>query len=350
MKLSGSQLSQLQAALLDAFRSQSDLARMVRFGLDAQLNEISSEKSKLPDIVFDLINWAETNNRIDDLLQAATKANSGNRLLRDFAVMYESARLAAPKPTTKPETPSIPYGQARRIADLKRNIDADYELLRAFESELQVTDNPRQRLKYEREIARQKEALAGFETELAALTADAPPSAQSIDPDLAQLTNTLQQMAEQVKDMEERLAAGQAGLSEQMRNQYAALLDHIDAQHRASVETVLAQLDSNQIETIDLLYDMIDQQKLLQMEADDIRTLVQRTLAETKTLPNASYWAELLDAVDSEQSWQSKFKLTLPIVPLLLDYEMEFSTELLPNAKYLLGQVREAWDRLRASG
>lgn len=96
MALSGKQYKQLQEALLDAFPDQSDLAQMVRFGLDINLNAISMGGS-LAQIVFQLIQWSESRGRTYELIAAAHDANRTNGDLRKVSEEFGLAPLTPPR-------------------------------------------------------------------------------------------------------------------------------------------------------------------------------------------------------------------------------------------------------------
>jgi 5'-methylthioadenosine/S-adenosylhomocysteine nucleosidase len=82
--LVGSQIQQLSEALLSAFPEPAALARMVRTGLDETLDAISSAGS-LSTVVSDLIEWAEGEGRIADLLDAARMESPDNPELAEVA-------------------------------------------------------------------------------------------------------------------------------------------------------------------------------------------------------------------------------------------------------------------------
>jgi hypothetical protein len=83
LKLTGTQIKRLHQALIGAFSSLSALSMMVRLGLDEDLAMISRGGS-LADVVFDLIQWAETHSRTEELIKAAYQENPGNTTLRAF--------------------------------------------------------------------------------------------------------------------------------------------------------------------------------------------------------------------------------------------------------------------------
>ncbi len=73
MTLTGAQTKQIQAALLSAF-GKAELARMVQFHLDETLAQIADGDNDTQ-IVFNLVQWADRNGRVPDLIDGALVAN-----------------------------------------------------------------------------------------------------------------------------------------------------------------------------------------------------------------------------------------------------------------------------------
>lgn len=94
-QLSGQQEQQLHEALIDAFPIESALAQMVRFGGVARNLAAIAGGDNLSTVVFNLLIWAGSRDKVDDLLLAARNANPTNALLRSFA---ETVGLAAQSP------------------------------------------------------------------------------------------------------------------------------------------------------------------------------------------------------------------------------------------------------------
>jgi hypothetical protein len=97
LKLTAAQRRQLYEALVSAFPTSRDLERMTRYGLKENISNIASDGS-LSTIVFDLIAWAESSGRLEDLITAARKANPGNEILEDFYIQMglESSSISSP--------------------------------------------------------------------------------------------------------------------------------------------------------------------------------------------------------------------------------------------------------------
>ncbi len=70
MELSKMQRRQLQKALISAFPTHGDLAQMVNYHLDEDL-EVIAAGTKHSEVVFNLINWARSQGRIMELIQEA---------------------------------------------------------------------------------------------------------------------------------------------------------------------------------------------------------------------------------------------------------------------------------------
>ena len=83
LNLSHTEMGELHGALLSAFRSYSDLERLVFFRLGVNLSSVVPE-SDLRDMIFSLIGWAEAQGRSQDLIRAAAAENPDNPALQAF--------------------------------------------------------------------------------------------------------------------------------------------------------------------------------------------------------------------------------------------------------------------------
>jgi hypothetical protein len=87
-KLSGEQIQRLEDALTDAFSTLPQLKRMVRIGLDQNLEKIASGDT-LTLITFSLIEWAEAQGWTERLIAAARAQSPDNLLLQAFDEEYQ---------------------------------------------------------------------------------------------------------------------------------------------------------------------------------------------------------------------------------------------------------------------
>lgn len=87
IKLTGEQVQQIQDAIVAAYNPDS-LRAMVRTRLDENLDSIA-QGSTLRAQVFALIEWAERQGRVAELLQAAHEGNPGNARLRQVWAAFQ---------------------------------------------------------------------------------------------------------------------------------------------------------------------------------------------------------------------------------------------------------------------
>lgn len=81
-------LEELSTALLNGYRNYRELKRLTRFKLNINLQEIASETLPIADVVLELIEWAESNGKITELIAAAYKEKPNNALIRDIYDKY----------------------------------------------------------------------------------------------------------------------------------------------------------------------------------------------------------------------------------------------------------------------
>lgn len=93
--MNGSQLQRLVDALMNAFPTEARLAQMLRFRLEKRLAEIAGHGA-LRDMVFELLQDAEAQGYIDDLVAAARESAPHNGKLAAFVESYGAIATAAP--------------------------------------------------------------------------------------------------------------------------------------------------------------------------------------------------------------------------------------------------------------
>jgi hypothetical protein len=84
MSVSGSRLKQVHEALVSSF-SKAELRELARFYLDLNLEEIAGDDN-LRDIAMELVDWANKNGRIQDLINAACRLKSGSPVLQQLKI------------------------------------------------------------------------------------------------------------------------------------------------------------------------------------------------------------------------------------------------------------------------
>ncbi|MDF5729079.1 MAG: CHASE2 domain-containing protein [Rhizonema sp. PD38] len=110
MSLSGRQRKKIQEALINAFPNMASLEQMLSFELNKNLRAIAPEGS-LEQIVFVLIQAAESQGWIENLIHAAYKTNPGNPKLQAIAQTFK----IAPQSVSNILYPRNPFFTGREI-------------------------------------------------------------------------------------------------------------------------------------------------------------------------------------------------------------------------------------------
>ena len=122
MTLNGPQRRTLHKVMVDAFRDRNELERMVSLNLNERLNLISGV-TDLEHTVFELIQWAESEGRIEDLITALHAAKPRNAHFRELATQFGVSTSSTPT-ISDPEDGAIstPEGVPRTVTYSTPNI------------------------------------------------------------------------------------------------------------------------------------------------------------------------------------------------------------------------------------
>ena len=83
MGLAGSERKKLRQAIINAYPSKAKLKMMVSDELEENLDAIAGGEN-LDEIVFNFIEWAESQGKLETIIDAAIRSNRGNQQLREF--------------------------------------------------------------------------------------------------------------------------------------------------------------------------------------------------------------------------------------------------------------------------
>ncbi|HAJ35410.1 MAG TPA: hypothetical protein DCL15_06925 [Chloroflexi bacterium] len=90
--ITGKQIGQIVDALLSAFSTRTDLAMLVTIELDEHLDAITTASNLRAD-VFALVQWAIARNRLNELIAGARRQNPGNARLRALPAQFEETSM-----------------------------------------------------------------------------------------------------------------------------------------------------------------------------------------------------------------------------------------------------------------
>jgi hypothetical protein len=203
-------------------------------------------------------------------------------------------------------------GFHQRLQDLENHIAQEQKLLKEFEEVLGDETNPRIQRKYYRDIKRQQESIAGYRQEYNELQQEltGQPSAQ-----MQEMGNQLQQMDAKLNI----LLSSQVAIYENLQQMRQDLLLRYDATEQATIEAVAQQLDRNQLLLTQNLLDALEANQVTEQEMQQMLAVLE---AHVPALPpSQAAVAEIIKAPELDA--KHKLKVTLPLVPFLVDYEGE---------------------------
>ena len=203
---------------------------------------------------------------------------------------------------------TLPAYYQQRLKDLEDNIKQDLELLKDYDDELRYTTDPRIKARYRREIVRQEESIARYKNEYATLQQE---SIGTSSPQMQEVDIQLRQMDAKLN----LLLSGQGAIYEDLLN----------------------QLNQTQLVLTQKLQDAVDTNQVSEPQMQQMLEVLEKHIPSLP--PNQAAIAEVIK--DPELDVKQKLKVTLPMVPMFLEYEGEFE----------LGSgfnIRSAWERLVA--
>ena len=168
---------------------------------------------------------------------------------------------------------------------------------------------------------------------------------QSSNKNSEKIEKKIDQISDQLSQTKAELVAEHETTRKTLNTHQAVLLAKIGQQHAETLAAIISRLNADQIETVDLLLDVIDKQQVAEWEVAQIPPMIQQALVDLKRLregqPDAAEWQTLYQIVESDTSWDQKLRWTLPLIPGVLAYDSELNVD-------LKGALQAAWQRLKA--
>lgn len=206
-----------------------------------------------------------------------------------------------------------------RLKHLEDNIEQDLALRKQYEDALRYENEPRLKAKYKREIEQLRESANRYQQELDELqrqiTSEPTVYMQAVDIQFQQVNTKL-----------DRLSAGQKVIYENINHMHQELLARYKVSEQNIIAAITEQLDQAQITTISTILDALEADQVSEREMQNIlqnihlglTTLQQRGIA----LPAEQ--KKLVEVINApELDTKHRLKVSLPIIPFLLDYEGE---------------------------
>ncbi|MGB5961356.1 MAG: hypothetical protein WBG73_11900 [Coleofasciculaceae cyanobacterium] len=200
-----------------------------------------------------------------------------------------------------------------------------------FEIELLDEDSPDRRSKYRRRIERLRELNAGYQQEYDELKMQVT----------CEASEQMQDVAAELQRVNTQINA----LGNLVLSSYAELRKTLLARYTATEQTVVAaiteRLDQNHLITVQLILDALESNHISEAEIQQFVKGIQQMLGvlpekRLAFLPGKNAVAEVIN--DPALDAKHKLKVSLPIIPFLLDYEGELEL----GAGF---NLKAAWER-----
>ncbi|OBQ44265.1 MAG: hypothetical protein HEQ12_01795 [Aphanizomenon flos-aquae DEX188] len=197
----------------------------------------------------------------------------------------------------------------QRLTDLLDHITQDQKLLKEFEEELTVEDNPRTLKKYKKEIKRQQESINNYRQEYTELE-------QQL---IGIFTPQIQVVGNQLQIIENQLQQIDAKLNIVLINQDSLLLRY-QVSEQAILRVFIEQLNQTQLAFTENMLNAVAANQVSESEMLEMLAVLESRIP---SLP-ANSQAEIAEIIKSpELDTRHKITVTLPIIPFLINYEGE---------------------------
>lgn len=208
----------------------------------------------------------------------------------------------------------------KRLDDLSDHITKDFDLLKRYENALRLEDDPKRCARYENEIESLKTSALNHAKEY-----------ESLERHLGEeVTAPPQSVASEMESVHEKLdalLAGQTSIHQHLGALGRAILERYDAGEQRILDGVLEKITEAQAQSVEAILDAFENNQIDEAEMNATVEAVRQALIKIEEqgkniIPEQE---KLVEAVNAPQfNVKHKLKMTIPVVPLLLNYETEF--------------------------
>jgi hypothetical protein len=235
----------------------------------------------------------------------------------------------------------------KRKEDLEGKIQSLYKLLKDYET-IEEFGLPKERKRAEFEIKNILKDLDKYINAYEIICNQLGENVGSSNKEVVSIISTLNSLKSEVVNSKNELVDGQNRILESqliLSNRIINILTkfHFSLQH--SIGIILNEVEENELNIIQKILEMVDSFSLKIEDVNKVNNTVTQSLEELNkkvSQPNTPLiiGREIINKSKSpELDTKGKFKMTLPIIPMLLKYEAELSL----NMKATL---REIWEDL----
>ena len=128
-------------------------------------------------------------------------------------------------------------------------------------------------------------------------------------------------------DLEEKMERRFDQLNDKLDNTTQSILAKIEEENRSAVSIILSELNESQKRVVKLIYEKIEESKIPETEIYEVLLAVRQGIEQIKAKKIEGNDADQIKRIDAAMNetkeLSSKFKLTIPIIPLFFNFEQE---------------------------
>ncbi len=128
-------------------------------------------------------------------------------------------------------------------------------------------------------------------------------------------------------DFDEKMERRFDELKDKLDNTTQSILNKIEKENRSAVSIILSKLDESEKRVVDLIFEKIKENKISEMEIYEVLLGVKQGIEQIKAKKIEGNDADQIKRIDvalnETKELSSKFKLTIPIIPLFFNFEQE---------------------------
>ncbi len=209
--------------------------------------------------------------------------------------------------------PKMLTSLTQRLRDLDDNVCQDLALLKKYEDALRLEDDPKRQGRYEHEIQQLQQSSQRYKKEADELRSQISNNISTVE------TRAIDDKLDQITSNLRLLQGGQIAILGRLDYTRAALLERYDASQHVAIAAIAQRLNQHQVAVTQTLLDGLEANWLSESDIQNVWALLEKRIL---TLPSTqSSLAEIIK--DPELDAKHKLKVSIPIIPFVLDYEGE---------------------------
>lgn len=205
----------------------------------------------------------------------------------------------------------LPPSFHQRLQDLEDHVTQDLKLLKQYEDRLRLEDEPKRITRFQQEIEQLRKSSSKYRQEWDELQQQA----QEADLGNQAVESRLNQIVSDVRV----LMGGQLAILGNLDQTRQALLSQYSTTQQATLAVIVDQLNQNQLLVTQTLLNALDSNQISYQQMEKMWAVLEQQIP---LLPSSQ--THILEVIKApEVDIKHKLKVTLPIVPFLIDYEGE---------------------------